>query len=78
VKKISGVRDTAKWHNGMTPKAVRKITERAESLVSQSHNLIETTTLLIGEARQLIVQTKAKKHSRYVKSERLALSDKLS
>jgi hypothetical protein len=61
VKKGSGVRDTAKWHNGIIPEAVRKIKERAESLVSHSYTLIETTVLLIGEARQLIAQTRAKK-----------------
>jgi len=63
MKKSSGVRDTEKRHKGMSPDAVRKITDRAESLVSDSRLLIETTRSLINEARQLIAQTRAKKLS---------------
>jgi hypothetical protein len=70
VKKVSGIDDTARWRNEMTIEAACKMRERAKSLVFQSRNLIETTTLLIGEARQLLAQTKAKKHSRYGNSSR--------
>jgi hypothetical protein len=49
VKKVSGIDDTARWRNEMTIEAACKMRERAKSLVFQSRNLIETTTLLIGE-----------------------------
>ena len=70
MKNVSGIADIAKWRNEMTMEMTMeetcRITERAESLVAESHNLIATATLLVREARQLLGQT----NSRYVKSKR--------
>jgi hypothetical protein len=61
VKKVSGIDDTAMWPSAMTIEAARETQERAKLLVFQSRILIETTSSLISEARQLIAQTRARK-----------------
>jgi hypothetical protein len=60
VKNVSEF-SAAAWHNAMTIEAACKAQERAKLLVFQSRTLIETTSSLISEGRQLIAQTRAKK-----------------